>query len=231
MTFLLINLITIAIPLALSFNKKVRFHQYWRFLWPGILIMMAVFIPWDIWFTTSGYWGFNQEHLIGIKILNLPLEAWLFFITLPYAGLFIYECVRAYMPLGPFITIARPMAIVLMAVFIIIAAMNLNHMYTVAACTLGVVLLQLALVTKSPNLHWFQFAYLVFLIPFLLINGWLTGAFTDTPVVWHNDTATMAIRVFNIPIEDYIYNLDMLLMVFLVYDRLEARKTIAQLKT
>lgn len=231
MTYLLINLITIAIPLALSFDKKVGFHKYWRYLWPGVLVMMAVFIPWDIWFTISGYWGFTEEHLTGVKIMHIPIEEWLFFITVPYACMFIYECVRTYMPLGPFITIARPMSIVLMAVFIIIAAMNLNHMYTVAVCTLGVVLLQLALVTKSPNLHWFQFTYLVVIVPFLLINGWLTGAFTDTPVVWYNDATTLAIRVFTIPVEDFIYNLDMLLMVFLVYDRLEARKVIAELNS
>lgn len=57
--------------------------------------MMLLFIPWDVWFTHLGIWGFNTGHLVGISLLGLPLEEWLFFICIPYACVYTYHCFRA----------------------------------------------------------------------------------------------------------------------------------------
>jgi hypothetical protein len=51
---------------------------------------------WDIIATERGDWDFNPEHLIGSYILGLPIEEILFFITVPYSCIFIYETVTFY---------------------------------------------------------------------------------------------------------------------------------------
>ena len=61
--------------------------------------------------------------------------------------------------------------------------------------------------------------YVVSWLPFLLINGALTGSFTENPVVNYNSNEITNIRIFTIPIEDSIYNLLMLLIVVFVYEK------------
>ena len=61
--------------------------------------------------------------------------------------------------------------------------------------------------------------YLVSLIPFLIINGFLTGSFNETPIVSYSPNHIIGIRILNIPIEDSLYCLLMLLIVIAVYER------------
>ena len=49
----------------------------------------------------EGVWGFNEAHLTGIGCLGLPIEEWLFFITVPYACVFTYACFKKYIPQAP----------------------------------------------------------------------------------------------------------------------------------
>ena len=77
--YLTVDLAVLAVPLAFSFDKKVRFARFWPALFPAIAVMMALFIPWDIAFTESSIWGFNEAYLSGFWIAGIPLEEWLFF--------------------------------------------------------------------------------------------------------------------------------------------------------
>ena len=60
--------------------------------------------------------------------------------------------------------------------------------------------------------------YVFALIPFIFVNGFLTGSFTEDPVVYYNDLENLSIRILNIPIEDFVYNFNILLLVVAVYE-------------
>ena len=70
-----------AYPLAQSFEWRLTYYKKWRHLFLGILVMMLIFIPWDIWFTKISVWWFRSDYISGIKLFNLPLEECLFFIA------------------------------------------------------------------------------------------------------------------------------------------------------
>jgi lycopene cyclase domain-containing protein len=65
----------------------------------------------------------------------------------------------------------------------------------------------------------FYFGYIYSLIPFFIVNGILT----NLPVVTYNNAENLGIRITNIPIEDTIYCLLLLLMNVTVYEWLKAR--------
>src|SRR6478609_5864849 len=94
--YLLLNLLSVLFPFLLSFDKKVAFYKHWRYLFPAIFITGVFFIAWDMLFTAKGIWSFNPHYITGIYIYNLPLEEVLFFLCVPYACVFIYEVMNAY---------------------------------------------------------------------------------------------------------------------------------------
>ncbi|MFT6756039.1 MAG: lycopene cyclase domain-containing protein, partial [Urechidicola sp.] len=96
--YLILNIASLSIPLMYSFEKKMRFIQWWKEVFLSISIVAAFFIIWDIIFTNQGVWGFNSTYLIGFDILNLPIEEWLFFICIPYASIFIHYAFQYFLP-------------------------------------------------------------------------------------------------------------------------------------
>jgi len=210
--YLYINIFTISAPFLLSFDKKVAFFKSWKYLFPAILIMAVVFIGKDAIFASYGIWGFNDEYLIGIRLLGLPLEEWLFFITVPYACVFIYACLVAYLKVDPLKNIHRPFFFVLSFVLIIVGLLYYDRLYTSIIFLATAILILYNLYQRQPWLSMFLLSFFVAMIPFFLVNGILTGSFIENPVVWYDPAQNLGIRLFTIPIEDSVYNLMMLMM-------------------
>lgn len=93
--YIVINMATLFFPFLLSFDKKVHYYKQWKALLPATAIIGAFFILWDVFFTAKGVWGFNPKYYY-TTILGLPIGEWLFFVTVPYACVFIFDCLNAY---------------------------------------------------------------------------------------------------------------------------------------
>lgn len=225
MTYLLINLLTISYPLFKSFEQKVNMVSRWPALLPAIGITGVVFIIWDALFTAIGVWGFNDSHLIGLRMLGLPVEEWLFFFTVPYACMFIYEVMNYFVKRDVLGTVARPFTIVLMVFLIALGVQHLDRWYT-SVTFLSTAAWLAFIVWRNPVwLGRFYVGYLVSLIPFFIVNGLLTGSFLDEPVVWYNDAENLGIRLGTIPVEDSVYMLLLLLMNTTFYEGFNAGMT------
>jgi len=213
-TYLLLNLVTLFFPFVLSFDKKVAFYNKWPQLVWGIGITGAFFIVWDMLKTHYGVWAFNPEYLIVIYIGNLPIEEWLFFLTVPYACVFIYECLKAYLP-DYLEKPSRYIAPVIALLLFITGVLSYGKMYTFITFLLTALFLVLYInVFKNRLGGYFWMGYIVHLIPFFIVNGVLTSL----PVVIYNDTENLGIRLFTIPAEDTIYSMLLLLMNIGIYE-------------
>ncbi len=95
--YLFLNIAVIIIPFLLSFERKIEFYKKWKFLIPALLIVGSVYIGWDILSLKTKVWRFNREYTSGIEILGLPVEEILFFITVPYSCIFLYESLSFYL--------------------------------------------------------------------------------------------------------------------------------------
>lgn len=214
-----------------SFEKKVYFVRYWRGLFLGIAVMALLFIPWDAWFTSLEIWGFNERYLSGIKIANLPIEEWLFFLVVPYACTFIYEVLNYYMPRPVLKPIENKITATLIFICFVLSVVYVDRMYTFTTFSLlALFLIWHLLINRSEFLGRFYMAFIIIQIPFLLVNGALTGMFTPEPVVWYNNTENIGIRLLTIPVEDIGYNMLMLLIVITILEMFKVRVLTGALK-
>ena len=220
--YFILLLASSGVPLALSFDKRLRFYKKWRFVLPAIIIVAAVYILFDIVFTRHGIWGFNPRYLSGITLLNLPLEEILFFFAIPYASLFLHDSFVEYFPKTrlnsrstQFITI----------IFIILslglAFFNTEKVYTFYISLKVFVVLLLSLFDKSRVIQRFLVTFLLILVPFVIVNGILTGTGIEQEVVWYNNSENLGIRVFTIPVEDFGYAFSLILFNLLLIEKFQ----------
>ena len=227
--YLAVNLFAISFPLIRSFEPKIRYASKWFALFPALLLTGAFFLIWDHWFTVIGIWEFNPRYLLGFYIFQLPIEEWLFFITVPFACIFIYEVLIYFFPKDIFKPAGKPFIFVMIPLLLLLAFLNTDKMYTVVNFIVGAVALATHwLIFKDKYLGRFLFAYLVHLIPFILCNGVLTGGVTSEPVVIYNNAENLGIRIWTVPIEDTVYSMTLLLMNVSFFEYFRNRKTIRE---
>lgn len=215
-TYLFLMLGTILVPFVLSFDKKVHFYKRWKYLVPSIIFPAIIFIVWDIFFTVWSVWHFSPDYTIGIYLLHLPFEEWLFFLFVPYACVFVYDVIKYYWPAFNFPIIAKWITIVLIVLSFIAVPVHLNKIYTLTVASLLSIILILQLFIPFARTYLFRFyeAYLICLIPFGIVNGILTAM----PVVIYNNFENLNIRFNTIPVEDLFYFMILFLMNITLYE-------------
>lgn len=215
---------TIVFPFLLSFDSKIHFYTQWKKLFPAISTVALVFIVWDSFFTAQAVWGFNPDYLKGVYWNHLPIEEILFFFFVPYACLFVYEVLKGYFPRFGGLTLARAFAFAIVLSGLLLSIVYMKQWYTLTACS-SASLLVIGIHFRARKAWFNQFVlmYLICLIPFLVVNGALTGFFTDEPVVWYSDEHISGFRVGTIPIEDFYYNASMLLSITFLYEWFKER--------
>ncbi|HET6558889.1 MAG TPA: lycopene cyclase domain-containing protein [Prolixibacteraceae bacterium] len=220
----LLLMLTIGPPLILSFDKKLQFYRQWKYLIPSLFIIGMIYILFDIWFTNLGVWGFNPLHHSSLRLFGLPIEEWLFFLIIPYASIFLHESLILYFPtLQLSEKITRVLTIILIALFTLLAVVYMDKIYTLYMSTLMAVALSVSLFDSSQVIRTFFITFIFLLIPFVVVNGLLTGSFAGKEVVWYNNAENLGIRFLTIPIEDFGYAFSLLLLNLMLAARLKQR--------
>ncbi|MCL6494809.1 MAG: lycopene cyclase domain-containing protein [Ignavibacterium sp.] len=214
-TYLIINILIIFFPLVLSFDKNLTYYKKIPRLIFSILIVSTAYIIWDSIATKRGDWAFNPEHLIGIYFFGLPLEEILFFITVPYSCVFIYETVKFYVKEKE-IRLSKTIFGVI-ALLLLIIALVFNHQhytFTVTIFTAIFFILSILIKPQLLNSYHYWLTMLISFVPFLIVNYFLTSI----PVVTYNDAAFFGKRFITIPLEDFLYSFSMISLWILFYE-------------
>lgn len=207
-------------PLFLSFDKKVHFYTYWKSVFFGITLVAILFIIGDELFTQWKVWGFNSDYVLGIYLGNLPLEEVLFFVIVPYNCLFIHEVQKAYFPNLKLNNLSKYFLPIFGFICLLLILFNWGNYYTVTYCTTSLLLSIVFYFKKATWFPRFVLTYMTSIIPFLIVNGILTGMFTPSPIVWYNESHIIGWRIVTIPIEDLFYCFSMLLPVIWIHESL-----------
>ncbi len=224
--YLFINLLTILFPFLLSFDRRVHFYKKWKYLLPAILLTALVFIPWDIYFTQIGVWGFNPNYYYEpLKVFGLPLGEWLFFVTIPYGCVFVYECLNHYVQKDWLKSIEPIITYLLVLTLLTVSIIHWGKMYTVTTFLLTAAFLMYYIFTeKRARLSRFYLAFIVSMFPFFLVNGILTGSVTAAPIVVYNNAENLGIRLGTIPLDDVVYCFLLLLMTVTWFEHFRGRR-------
>jgi lycopene cyclase domain-containing protein len=216
--YLLVNFFTVIIPVLFSFHPKIKFYQRWKYFFPAAIFIGVFFIVWDSIFTSYGIWGFNPQYISGIYLFGLPLEEILFFICIPFSCVFTYFCLDKFYCLSWNPRKEKIFCLIFSTFLLVIGLFFWEQLYTsVTFISTALVCLVFKFVIK---IKWFGKAvsvYAVLLMPFLIVNGILTGTGLEEPIVWYNDSENMDIRVLTIPVEDVIYGFELILLNIFCY--------------
>src|SRR5690606_26286023 len=130
----------------------------------------------------------------------------------PFASVFIYECVIYFLSNVQATAFLRAFSIILGLSLLVLAVVFNGQAYTFWNFLFaGIACLLLGYSAPAWLTH-FWLAYAFHLLPFFLVNGVLTGSFIEDEVVWYNNAENLGIRLGTIPVEDTMYSLLLLLM-------------------
>lgn len=211
--YLFINFFTIIIPFIFSFHPSIQFYKHFLSFIKSNFLTACIFIIWDIYFTHIGVWGFNKKYIVGIYFFNLPIEEVLFFICIPFACLFTIYCFDRFKKIPLYYKAEKIFNIIIYLLSIVIIIFNYKKNYTLFVfVSWPILIFVLKNIFKVNWLIKVYFVYIFLLVPFLMVNGILTGTGLQEPVVWYNMNHIIGIKLLTIPFEDIFYGLALIIL-------------------
>jgi len=215
--YLLFNLIILIGPVMLSFDRRVRYVTKWPHALLASVTSLVPFIIWDI--TVNGrHWWFNEKYILGLRLMGLPLEEWFFFITVPFACLFVWEIFYLLQPRRTVYGAEKIAIILLLLAPIGIGVFATGKEYT------GLVLIALAAVVFLDHVLKTR---LLTDNRFLILTGVVVGLtvifntyLTARPIVLYNPIYQLNLRVITIPVEDFFYGFSHIFLGVIIYHKI-----------
>ncbi len=205
-TYLLINFFTIIICFIYSFDRRIKFNlQFIPFIKASVLVSIP-FILWDVWFTKIGVWWFNYNYVIGLSVLGLPIEEWLFFICIPFSCVFTYYCLTRFFNFSWVNGFNNIIAFLTIIICVVVGLLNVDKTYTlVTALITALTMIYLHLIARVEWIGQASLIFFILMLGFFPVNGVLTGTGLEQPIVNYNPSEFLNIRMGTIPIEDAVY--------------------------
>lgn len=216
--YLWIDLLSLSVPFIVSFHSKLPIRNNWGWLMLAIFLALVPYIIWDVLFTINGVWGFNSAYLMGFEMFSLPIEEWLFFISIPYACIFTHHAIRELAPNWELpVKTTQYVTYGIIGLMVIIAVTHTDKWYTLVDMSFGALILAWCYYMDREVLRSYFITFLFILIPFFIVNGVLTGTGIEDQVVWYNDDENLGIRMLTIPVEDTVYGFSLVLLGLMLF--------------
>jgi len=223
--YLVFNIIVLSGPLFFGSLQRFYFWNYWKQAVVSVLISAVPFLFWDI-SVTGRHWFFADEYTLGFRILNLPFEEILFFITVPFACLFTWEMVKRHSnpPIFKNLNLGRTSTTYIIILFLVAAIISINSgkEYTFLASLFFIASILYDRIWGAGIIYSDKFPFFFILISFftLLFNGYLTWR----PVVTYDVIYQLDFRIFTIPVEDFFFGYALLIFCTSIFEKMISNK-------
>ncbi|NPV11694.1 MAG: lycopene cyclase domain-containing protein [Ignavibacteria bacterium] len=220
-TYFILLLSSFLIPFLFSFERQIFFIKNLKFVFKSVFVVAIPYLIWDEIFTSNKIWGFSSEHIVGFKILNLPIEEILFFVVVPYVIIFVYEVINFYLK-DKVINLQKKIFLFASILNFVLAMILIDKTYTATQLIVTSLFFFFAYFFGCKTLERKNFWVLIFIsfVPFFIVNYFLTSL----PVVWYNENKITGLRIITIPIEDFLYHFTMTSFYILSYNYFKLKK-------
>lgn len=220
LTYLLFNLIVFVPVLILSFKTDVKPHRHWRALLGAFLLVCIPFILWDIWAVRAGHWGFNANYAIDRRIAGLAIEEILFFVTVPFAMIYVWGVIKKFVTnnqIKTWIPLAALSAATGSAVALLILYWGNGYTRAAMIATLiAVVVVACSRLLFTKRFWMFQLA----LLAIFLVANWVL---TAIPIIVYSNAEIIGTKVLTIPIEDFFFNFAFINLFLVTFNWIDCR--------
>lgn len=221
LTYYLFNLLVFLPVLLLSFTTDVKPHRHLKALLAGYLFVSVPFMLWDIWAASAGHWGFNTEYVTGPYLFNVPLEEYLFFLTVPFAMMYVWGVVKKFVADKSLAGILPLLAFGLAAGTSVWLLVNFwSNGYTRSAAIATLIAVIFAAVSRIAYTVRFWVFQALLLGLFLVFNSILTML----PIITYGPDAIIGFRIGDIPIEDFFFNFAFINLFLLAFTTADQRR-------
>jgi lycopene cyclase domain-containing protein len=219
--YLILNVLILSGPLFLGLLRPFYFVDKWLLAFLSITVAAIPFIIWDI-LVTGSHWTFNENFILGWQIAKLPLEEWLFFITVPFACLFTWEMLIKRMVKETNFNIKQWRYLFFTLPILGLVVFQNGYEYT------GLVLIFIGIASFLDQLLgtklMLQKRFYIFILFISIFNLIFNGYLTWRPVVLYGEAYQLGIRIMTIPIEDFGYGFALLFLNIIIYEKLKILK-------
>ncbi len=200
--YLLLDLLYLGIPVALSFTGRAPLFRKWKFALPAVLTTAVLFFAIDVVMAAVGNLEFNENKVTGSRVGGVPPEHVLGFFSIAYAGIFIYHTLNHLIERDYIYFHHELISSALSVLFMVVGIYHLDNAFTgVTFLGLGMFLAFQLMVLKPRYMSRFYFVTPVIVVATLPFYLFLTGAFTEQLIMWHNADETIGLRLSTAPIE------------------------------
>ena len=220
--YLLFNLVVVLGPVTSQFSRQIKNVSRWRLKLRVSIIVMIPYVIWDA-LVTGSHWQFNTAYTLGFRLFGLPIEEWLFFITVPFGCLLVWETLpKVDRRLARLRSLRHVRNVLYAALPVGIWVFSTGKQYTgLVLCCFGCVGLMDMLLRTDLLLRPRTYLYLAIVAGLILVfNGYLTAR----PVVMYGEVYQMGYRIWTIPIEDFGYGFTLMLFNTMLYEKLKHGK-------
>jgi len=187
----------------------------------SILCAFIFFVIWDE-LVINYFWSFNQKYISGFLIGRIPIEEVLFFISVPFACLFLWvNYKKLFVEIKEIKFFKNPLFLLLILVG---AAFSLFIGKIYSGVVLSVFFLVIVVDSILKTKLFLQKHFLIFIFGVVNILTFIFNLYlTARPVVIYNTFLKTNINIISIPIEDFIYGMALISIVIIIYEKLNNR--------
>ena len=220
--YLLFNFVVIAGPVVSQFSHQIKHVSRWRL---KLLVSGIVMIPYVIWdaLVAGSHWWFNDAYTLNFRLFGLPIEEWLFFITVPFGCLLVWETLPhtdSWLGRLKSLRYVRTSLYTTLPIGVWVFSTGKQYTGLVLFC-FGLVALVDTLLGVDLLLRPKTYLYLVIVSVLILVfNGYLTAR----PVVLYGEAYQVGYRILTIPLEDIGYGFTLMLFNTMLYEKLRTTR-------